>query len=200
MAAPALKFVPQTIEDLAAIPEEDRFHEILDGVIEQKALPTPKHGLTQGSVMIGLSAFRRRQGGPHQPGGWWFASEVEIELAPHQVVRPDVAGWRRERVPGPPDGWPCRERPDWVAEILSRGSERRDLLTKFRLYHAFEIPHYWILDPEAGLLRVHRWQPQGYLSVLDARRGQTVRAEPFELIELSVGGLFDDEDEAVEGT
>lgn len=190
----------QTIEDLAAIPEEDRFHEVLDGLLDRKPPPTATHGHAQARICVMLDPYDRRGRGPHQLGGWWFALSVEIELAPHQVVRPDVAGWRRERVPGPPDGWPCRERPDWVAEVLSRGSERRDLLTKFRLYHAFEIPHYWILDPEAGLLRVHRWQPQGYLSVLDARRGQTVRAEPFELIELSVGALFDDEDEAVEGT
>lgn len=197
MAVPARKFIPATIEDLAAIPEEERFHEILDGELEQKAMPTPKHGRAQRKLGVGVDPYDRRLRGPDQPGGWWFASEVEIQFAPHQVLRPDVAGWRRERVPGPPDGWPCLERPDWVAEVLSKGSERRDLLTKMSIYHSFDVPHYWILDPVAGALRVHRWQPQGYLVVLDARRGQTVRAEPFDLIEISVGGLFDDDDEDV---
>lgn len=195
MAEPALKIVYATIEDLAAIPEEDRFHEILDGELVRKAPPSAKHGSVQGKLSARIDPYARRTRGPDKPGGWWFATEVEVQLAPHQVVRPDVAGWRRERVPGPPDGWPCQEKPDWVAEVLSRSNERRDLIDKMSIYHAFEIPHYWVLDPESAMLRVHRWMPQGYLVVLDARRGQTVRAEPFDGVEISVGGLFDDEDE-----
>lgn len=194
MAEPALKDSHATVDDLAAIPPESRRHEILDGELTERAMPTAKHGSTQSGVMLSVGPFRKRQSGPERPGGWWFATEVEIEFAPHQVLRPDVAGWRRERVPEPPDGWPCRERPDWVAEVLSKGSERKDLLTKMSIYHAFDVPHYWVLDPEEGLLRVHRWQPQGYLVVLDARRGQRVRPEPFELLEISVSGLFDDDE------
>lgn len=195
MALPALKQQVATLEDLVAIPEEERWHEILDGELTQRAMPTPKHGAAQSGILLSVGPFRRRRGDPTRPGGWWFATEVEIEFAPHQVLRPDVAGWRRERVPEPPEGWPCRARPDWVAEVLSKGSERQDLLTKMGIYHAFEVPHYWILDPDQGRLRVHRWQPQGYAIVLDARRGERVRAEPFEALELSVTGLFDDDEE-----
>lgn len=196
MGLPALKINPASLDELAAIPAEERWHEILDGELVERALPTPRHGSAQRRLSARVDPYdRRRKGDADRPGGWWFATEVEIAFAEHQVLRPDLAGWRRERVPEPPDEWPCRARPDWVAEVLSKGSERRDLLTKMSIYHAFEVPHYWVLDPEEGRLRVHRWQPQGYLVVLDARRGQRVRAEPFEAIEISVGGLFDDEGE-----
>lgn len=195
MAEPALKITLATLEDLAAIPEEHRFHEILNGELTQKALPTPKHGAAQTGITLAVAPFRRRTRGPDAPGGWWFATEVEIEFAPHQVLRPDVAGWRRERVHEPPDEWPCQARPDWVAEVLSRGSERRDLFEKLRLYHEFQVPHYWILDPETRRLRVNRWQPQGYAVVLEAGAGERVRAEPFDALELSVSGLFDDDAE-----
>jgi hypothetical protein len=45
-------------------------------------------------------------------------------------------------------------------------------------------------------LLVHRWAPDGYLVVQRAATGETVRAEPFDAIELRVGFLFgDDEDD-----
>ena len=57
------------------------------------------------------------------------------------------------------------------------------------------MPHYWILDPDEKILLVHRWSPDGYTVVSRAAAGETVRAEPFEAIELRVSALFGDEDE-----
>ena len=180
---------PATLDDLLAIPEDERFHEILAGELVQKALPTPRHGNTQRRLGTRIDPYERRTRDPQGRGGWWFASEVDIALSAQDVVRPDMAGWRWENAPGLADEWPYRVRPDWVAEIVSKGSERRDLLDKVRLYHRYEIPHYWVLDPQTTMLRVHRWQPQGYLVVLDAREG-LVRAEPFVELEIDVAGLF----------
>lgn len=195
MSEPALKRVLATIEDLAAIPEERRNHEILDGELVERAMPTFKHGRAQRRLSAWVDPFERRSRGPHDPGGWWFATEVEVSFAPHQVVRPDVGGWRRERVGVMPDEWPISVRPDWVAEVLSRSTARNDLLLKLDIYHQYEVPHYWILDPESGVLRVHRWRPEGYHVVLSARRGARVRAEPFELLELSVDSLLGEDEE-----
>lgn len=87
-----------TFADLLALPEDERFHEVLDGELVRKANPSGEHGLTQGNLRSRLDGYNGRPNGPSRPGGWWFAVEVEIELAPHQVVRPDIAGWRRERM------------------------------------------------------------------------------------------------------
>jgi Uma2 family endonuclease len=111
----------------------------------------------------------------------------------HEVFRPDVVGWRRERVPERPRGRPVRTRPDWVCEVLSPSNARTDLVTKFRVLHRCGVPHYWIADPEREVLVVYRWEQAGYLAVLTAERGDTVRAEPFGAVELPVGALFGDE-------
>ena len=182
---------PATLDDLLAIPEDERFHEILAGELVQKALPTRRHGMAQRRLGVRIDPYERRSRDPEGRGGWWFATEVDVVLSPHDLVRPDIAGWRWERTATTPEAWPYPVAPDWVAEIMSKGSERRDLLDKVSLYHRFEIPHYWVLDPETTRLRVHRWQPPGYQVILDVCEGR-VRAEPFVELELDVAGLFDD--------
>ena len=185
-----------TVEDLLAIPEAERFHEIIDGELVQKALRTAKHGGAQLRFGELMRPYNRRPGG-RWPGGWWFASEVEVAFDPTQVYRPDVAGWRRERLPALPDEGPVTIRPDWVCEILSTSNKRADLIKKKRVYRQYEVPHYWIIDPASETLSVYRWTPQGYLEVLIADREERVKAEPFEAIEFSVAFLFgEDEEEA----
>jgi Uma2 family endonuclease len=176
--------------DLLAIPENQRFHEIIDGELVRKAAPTGEHGGVQAALTGSLfDPFNRSPGG-RRPGGWWFLVEVEIELAPHEIYRPDILGYRRERVAERPRGSPLHLRPDWVCEILSPNNTRNDTVKKMRVYHRCEIPHYWIVDPNEETLAVHRWTSEGYLTVLLAERGERVRAEPFDAIELQVSVLF----------
>jgi Uma2 family endonuclease len=191
MSLPARKLA--TVADLLAIREEDRFHEIVAGELVRKAAPSPRHGAAQ--VLVGSLVVRpygRRSGG-RWPGGWWFATEVEVQLEEHEVYRPDVAGWRRERMPELPADAVVTVRPDWVCEILSPSNTRNDLVKKLRIYQRCQVPHYWIVDPMNEILTVHRWAPEGYLQVLTAERGERVRAEPFDAIEWPVGMLFGDE-------
>jgi Uma2 family endonuclease len=183
---------PATVEDLLAIPEEERHHEIIDGELVEKGAASGEHGGAQADLVTALnSRFGRRSGG-RWPGGWWFATEVEILFARGQLFRPDVVGWRRERAPQRPAGVPITLLPDWVCEILST-NKRNDLIKKKRVYHQCQIPHYWIVDPAEETLAVYRWGPDGYIEVLAAQRGERVRAEPFDAVELHVGAFFGDE-------
>lgn len=193
MGQPALQAQRFTEADLFAIPEDERFHELLAGEIVQKAMPSPKHGGAQFNLSGVLRPFRRRRR-EDGPGGWIFASETETRLASDTVVRPDVAGWRRERLPRMPDTMPVPIAPDWVCEILSRSNAKTDLWDKLSLYHEARVAHYWILDPDREWLRVHRWSDTGYQVVLEARNPAVVRAEPFDLIDLSIAELFDEEE------
>jgi Uma2 family endonuclease len=178
-----------------ALPEAERFHEILDGELVRKATPSYEHGDAQSGVAGALKGpFHRRLGGGG-PGGWWIATEVEIELGPHQLVRPDVAGWRRERVPTRPSGSPIRERPDWICEVLSPSNADEDTVNKLRIHRQAGVGHRWIIDPIAGTLTVHRWSADGYLVALVARRGERLRAEPFGELELAMGALLGDDPE-----
>lgn len=185
-----------TLEDLLEIAEPQRFHEIIDGELIRKALPSAKHGGAQVSTTQLLRPFNRRPGGTGGPGGWWFASETEVELAADQVYRPDVCGWRRERLAELPTEAPVELRPDWVCEILSPSNASNDTVKKLRAYQRYLVPHYWIIDPIAETLTVHRLTSDGYLLALAAERGERVRAEPFDAIELQVGVLFGDDEEA----
>jgi Uma2 family endonuclease len=195
MSAVAKKFSvkPAMLEDLFAIPEEERHHELIDGELVEKGAASGEHGGAQADLVTTLnSRFGRRPGG-RWPGGWWFATEVEILFPRGQVFRPDVVGWRRERMPQRPTGVPVTILPDWVCEILST-NRRNDLVKKKRVYHQCQIPHYWIIDPAEETLAVHRWGPDGYIEILAAQRGEIVRAEPFDAVELHVGVFFGDDE------
>lgn len=181
-----------TAETLLALGDEP--WEVIHGVLVRKAEPSAEHGDAQ----LGLGStirvsFHRSTGGPKGPGGWWILSEVDVELQPNEVYRPDLVGWRRERVPERPRGRPVRVRPDWICEVLSSSNAKTDLVDKLDVYRLSEIPHYWIIDPDTETLTVHRWTADGYLIALRASRGSTVRAEPFDAIEIAVGSFFGDE-------
>lgn len=172
----------------------DEPFEVLAGELVRKADPSAEHSDAQAGLVATIRPpFHRRTGGPEGPGGWWILTEVDIELATHDVVRPDLAGWRRSNVSTRPTGRPVRVRPDWVCEVLSSSNAKTDLVDKLSLYARAQVPHYWIVDPQTETLTVHRLLPDGYLIALRAGREATVRAEPFEAIELRVGTLFGDD-------
>ena len=168
--------------------------ELIDGSLVEKET-SGEHGGTQASLVAKLfGPFNRRPGG-RKPGGWWFATEVLIDFGPGQRLRPDVSGWRREKMPDPPRGTVIRTIPDWICEVLSTSNPNNDLVKKRRIYHQHRVGHYWIVDPVEQRLEVYRWHSDGYLQVLTAMRGERVRAEPFDAIELQVGVLFGDDDD-----
>lgn len=120
-------------------------------------------------------------------------TEVEVLYQDDQVYRHDIVGWRRETTPDRPTGTPVRFRPDWVCEVLSPTNAGNDLVKKFRTLARHRVAHYWIVDPEHQTLTVFRSAPEGYLAVLTADKTESVRAEPFEAIDLNIAILFGDD-------
>jgi Uma2 family endonuclease len=191
MAVPTKKHA--TVADLIAIQDCDRL-EIIDGEIVQKAMPSWRHARAETKYGEILAPFNRKAGGPRGPGGWWIATEIHVGYG-DEIYCHDVAGWQRDRVARMPDEFPVPIRPDWVCEIVSPKHEKQDFVTKPQTLLAAEVPHYWILHPEEQMLIVQRWTAKGYLTILSATAKQTVRAPPFDAIEIRVGDLFgDDED------
>lgn len=177
-----------TFEDIRNLIDERRV-EIIDGEIIEKASPTFEHCEVQlllGALLVAGST----RGGGIRSRDWWLGTEPDIQLEPHNVFRPDIAGWRRDRHPHRPTGVPILMRPDWVCEVLSPSNAENDLIKKFRVYHRAGIEHYWIVDPEHRSLIVYRNEPRGYLAVLTGMRGETVRAEPFDSIEIRIDDVF----------
>lgn len=165
---------------------EDEREEVVCGEIMRKASPSFEHGDVQGTIFGRLLGFR----GHGNPGGWWMGTEVEIELAPHEVYLPDIAGWRIERVPERPRGRPVRVAPNWVCEILSPSTASRDLGHKLQTYHLARVGHYWVAEPFNQTLTVYRWHEAGYVVAMSAGAGERVRLEPFEAVELDLDDIF----------
>ncbi|HEY0881665.1 MAG TPA: Uma2 family endonuclease [Archangium sp.] len=182
-----------TIAEWLALPPERRV-ELIDGAFIEKAAPDFPHGSAQTGVLLTLGApFQRGQGGGGSGfGGWWFATEVDVRLGDNGF-RPDIAGWRRERMPERTSERPVTLRPDWICEVTSETNRTNDTIRKLRRYHEAGVPHYWVLDPAEFTLTVFRHEARGYLSVLFADRDQLVRAEPFEALEFEVVLLFGDD-------
>ena len=187
MTAPAAKIA--TYEDLLALPEDVRA-ELLGGVLSTTPAPLPQHSRAQRS----LSRF---VGGPFDddddfggPGGWWILVEVDIRLTTHDVVRPDVAGWRRTRLPNPTGLRPIEVVPDWVCEILSPSTAARDKVTKSDLYRRQGVAHYWIVDVEARTLEAFELSDDHWVLSGSYDETHTAAIVPFEAIELPVGRLF----------
>lgn len=194
MTAPASKPGGYTIAEWLAQPEDARL-ELIDGELIEKAAPSFEHGLAQGHTTGAIAGpFNRRPGGPGGPGGWWIGTEIDIVMD-GRGYRPDIAGWRRERLPVPPKERPVTARPDWLCEIVSESNRATDTVKKLRRYHQAGVPHYWILDQVDRTLTVHRHTPDGYLVALRAEAHERVRAEPFDAIELHVAVLLGDDPE-----
>lgn len=191
MSGPARRTA--TLKDFWAIPEGERFHELLGGELVPKASPSGEHGDAQAGVVAAVRSPFQRKPGSGGPGDWWILTEVEVLLETEDVVRPDILGFRRERCPARPLGTPVELRPDWICEVISSSNANDDTVRKLRLYHRVVVPHYWMVDPRDATLTVLRWHQDGYLTVLRAERGEIVRAEPFEAVELAVGTLFGDD-------
>ncbi len=180
-----------TFEDLAASPGPDRL-EVIGGDLVHKAAPSPSHAFAEMKLGALVDPFNRRPG-ERGPGGWWLFTEIHVEYRTHEIYCHDAAGWRRDRVAERPRDWPVRVAPDWVCEIVSPRHEKTDLVDKPRVLHAQHVPYYWVIDPEERLLLVHRWSANGYTVITRATATDTVRAEPFDAIELAVGELFGDD-------
>jgi Uma2 family endonuclease len=181
------------LDDLLAIPEANRRHELIEGSIFEKEAASGEHGIAQRAIAAYVGPFVRRAG-DRFPGGWWIVTGTEVFFDAKNTFAPDLSGWRRERHPEHPTGSPIRVRQDWICEIIST-NRGHDLVKKKRVYHRHEVPHYWIVDPVREMLTVYGWRPEGYMELQFAERGEIIQPEPFEVVPLHVGFLFGDDPE-----
>ncbi len=132
------------------------------------------------------SPFQRGRGGP---GGWWILDEPELHLGEHVLV-PDLAGWRRVRMPEIPDVAYFELAPDWLCEVLSPSTEAVDRTDKLAIYAAAEVTWVWLLSPALRTLEVLHRHEKSWLVHVSYRGEQAVRAEPFGAVELVLGDLW----------
>lgn len=141
---------PATYEDILALPPHVN-GQIVDG--ELFATPRPANPHAAASSTLGMDiggAYQRGRGGP---GGWWIVFEPEIHLG-RNVLVPDLAGWRRSRLPAIPPTAFFTLAPDWACEVLSPSTASFDRVKKMRVFAAEGVGHAWLVDPGVRTLEV----------------------------------------------
>jgi Uma2 family endonuclease len=184
----AMKFERRaTYEDLLALPEHV-VGEIIDGVLYTHARPASPHARSSTRLTGELSGpFDRGKGGP---GGWIILDEPELHLH-GDIVVPDLAGWRRERMPEMPHASAFELAPDWVCEVLSDSTRKVDRIKKTSIYARESVRHLWFVDPIDRTLEIYRLV-DGRWSLIESHTDDAVvRAEPFDAIELELAALWE---------
>ncbi len=186
MADPAKRRA--THDDLLAVPEH-LVAEIVDGDLVTSPRPALPHAEASSALGGELRGpFQRGRGGP---GGWIILDEPELHLS-SDVLVPDLAGWRRERMPFIPNRAAPELAPDWVCEVLSPSTSTLDRVRKLPIYARERVNHAWLVEPIQRTLEVLRREGERWVVIGSFEGDAVVRAEPFDAIELELGALWAD--------
>lgn len=175
-----------TYEDVLAAPEH-LVAEVIDGELYTHPRPAAPHAEAASVLSMDIgSPFHRGRGGP---GGWIILVEPELHLDPNILV-PDLAGWRRERLPEVPKEAFMTLAPDWVCEVLSPGTALLDRRRKMPIYARERVSHLWLVDPIVRSLEVYLLEGERYVHLGTFGENERVRAVPFDAIELELEALW----------
>ena len=190
--------LPPTFEalyrQLSQLPEPLR-GEILDGSLIVSPRPGVPHARAGAEIEAEIySRFGRKPGGSGFPGGWWILPEPELHfLFPDQthVLAPDLAGWKRERLPSLPRSSFLTLPPDWVCEILSPSTARYDRKGKARVYHRAGVTWRWLVDPNIREIEAFRREGDFWVQLGVWGDEEKVRIAPFDAIELDLADWWE---------
>jgi Uma2 family endonuclease len=193
MGHPAEKPRRATYADLQAVPA-NKVAELIAGVLHVMPRPAPRHARSSSALGMKLGGpFDLGEGGP---GGSWILDEPELHFPDPSAVGeidalvPDLAGWRRDRMPELPETAHFALAPDWICEVLSSSTEEMDREVKMPVYAREGVRHAWLVDPLKRRLEVYILRG-GVWSDPVVHEGPTrVRAQPFDAIELDLTALW----------
>ena len=161
--------------------------EIVDGTLYTHPRPAPPHAVA--TSVLGGKLGPPFHGGDGGPGGWRIIDEPELHLG-EEILVPDLAGWRRERMPELPDTAYFTLAPDWTCEVLCASTRKLDLLRKRPIYARRRLPPVASSpggpDPRSCELHEGQW-----LLIAGAQDDESVSIRPFDAITFSLGELWD---------
>jgi Uma2 family endonuclease len=175
-----------TVDDLLLSPDERV--ELIGGDIVRRPMTRFAHARAQSKTDRTLGPFADEIG----TGGWWIVTDVSVAYEAHECPSHDLAGWRRDRLPNPPDGV-IDLAPDWVCEIVSPGHEKKDTVTIPLLLKRHRVPWFWLIWPEERALIAHALEGDDYRVVATLRSSECgrVRVPPFEAVELDLAEMLE---------
>ena len=179
---------PTLYEQLEALPE-GLTGEILNGQLYTQPRPSGPHGLA-GSV-LGMRLGPPFQFGENGPGGWWIIDEPELHFIRNtEVDVPDLAGWRRNRLPRIPQDHRYTVVPDWVCEVLSPSTENRDRNVTMPIYARFGVACAWLIDPQAHTLEAYALEGDAWREIGRLAGSGRVSLPPFAAVAIRLEDLW----------
>jgi Uma2 family endonuclease len=181
---------PATYDDLRKLPET-----MIGELVGGELIASPRPAIPHSNVAAALTGeilgpFQRGRGGP---GGWWFLYEPEVHIG-HNVLVPDLAGWRRDRLPRLPAAPFMELAPDWLCEILSPSTAGFDRIRKMPIYLREGVSHIWLIDPTARTLEAFRREGEKWVLVDSFGGSQRARIEPFDVHEIDLQDFWLEEE------
>ncbi len=151
----SLKF---TYEDYLGFPEDGKRHELIEGEHYVTPAPLTKHQRISANLLAHIHHHCQ-----HTNAGLVLAAPTDVVFAEADVVQPDLVFITktrqhivtRENIQGAPD---------FIVEILSDSTRRRDERTKRTLYERYQVAEYWIIDPELETVKIFRLKDGRYVS------------------------------------
>jgi Uma2 family endonuclease len=179
---------PTLYERLLRLPENVT-GEIFDGELYTQPRPRGPHAVAERGLNIDVGGpFDLGRGGP---GGWWILPEPEIHfIRDIEVSVPDLAGWRRERMPAVPEDHRFEVVPDWVCEILSPATAKKDRAVKLPCYAQYGVAHAWLVDPEARTLEAYELREGAWMLIAVLKDDEAVSVPPFDAVSFSLADLW----------
>jgi Uma2 family endonuclease len=141
-----------TAAQAIALPDDGNRYEVLDGALVVMPPPSWAHQVAVEQLYLLLHAYVRAQS-----LGWVKLSPSAVVLSERRLVQPDLFVLPRGEGPAPRD-WSDITALLLAVEVLSPSTARRDRWQKRRMYQAFGVSEYWIVDTNARL--VERWRPE----------------------------------------
>lgn len=163
--------------------------EIINGRLHAHPRPAGPHVVA--SSTLGMDIGNAYQRGREGPGGWWIIDEPEVHFEIDQAVAvPDIAGWRRERLPKIPQDHRFTVPPDWVCEVLSPTTAKLDRIEKMPFYARYGVAYLWLVDPLAKTLEVFALNDQRWTVIDNYQDDAKVCALPFTDITVDLAELW----------
>ena len=161
--------------------------EIVDGKLYTFPRPSPVHALANSGLGIRIGTpYHFGDGGP---GGWWILGEPELHFA-DDILVPDIAGWRRERMPQLPTENYFTLAPDWLCEVLSPSTRRLDRGRKQSIYAREGVRHLWLIDPIEHSLEAFELSNGAWKIIDKLHDDATVCLPPFVEIAFNLSDLW----------
>jgi Uma2 family endonuclease len=179
---------PATYQDVLDAPGH-MVAELVGGRLHLQPRPASRHALA--ASVLGVELGGPFQQGRDGPGGWWILDEPELHLG-GDVLVPDLAGWRRERMPAFPDVAAFELAPDWACEVLSPSTRQFDLVEKRAVYAREGVGHLWLVDPRARTLEAFAAEAAGWRLLAALKEDDAVRLAPFEAASFDLSALWAD--------